>query len=452
MIDTKDHVLIIGAGLSGTLLAILLAQRGFKISLVEKRPDMRLVEMDAGRSINLALSNRGIRSLAKAGMDRQILEKCIPMPGRLIHDKGGNTFFSPYSGRTDEYINSVSREGLNTALLHKADNFDNLTLRFNTVCTHVDLERGIAYFKQEDGKVLEISADLIVGTDGAGSAVRRSMMAKTTDLLFNYSQDFLRHGYKELAILPGVGGTFRIEKNALHIWPRGHYMVIALPNLDGSFTVTMFHPFEGREGFNTLNTPEKVRRFFEEEYSDLLPHMPNLEEDYFSNPVGTLGTIKCYPWQAFGKALLIGDAAHAVVPFYGQGMNASFEDARIFDEMLDEKFENWDAFLGAYQDVRKQDADAIGDLAVENFYEMRDKVSDPVFIRKRKLERQLEETYPDYYSKYSMVTFKDEWGYHKAMEQGNRQDAILMDICKDESVFNRSLDDVLQELMARMRK
>jgi kynurenine 3-monooxygenase len=450
MINTNDHILIIGAGLSGTLLAVLLAQRGFKVSLVEKRPDMRLVEMDAGRSINLALSNRGIRSLAKAGMDKEILETCIPMPGRLIHDKLGDTFFSPYSGRADEYINSVSREGLNTALLHKADSFNNLTIQFDTQCTHVELEEGIAHFKRRNGSSLKMEADLIIGTDGAGSAVRRSMMGRTTDLLFNYSQDFLRHGYKELAILPGEGGSFKIEKNALHIWPRGHYMVIALPNLDGSFTVTMFHPFEGREGFNTLNTKEKVQVFFEEEYPDLVTHMPNLLDDYFMNPVGTLGTIKCYPWQAFGKALVIGDAAHAVVPFYGQGMNASFEDARVFDEMLDGEFKDWESFLNAYQDVRKQDADAIGDLAVENFYEMRDKVADPVFIRKRKLERQLEETFPDYYSKYSMVTFKDQLGYHEAKTLGNRQDEVLMDMCQDESVFERSLESVLEELRSRI--
>ena len=227
-------------------------------------------------------------------------------------------------------------------------------------------------------------------------------------------------------------------------------MVIALPNLDGSFTVTMFHPFEGREGFNTLNTPAKVKAFFEEEYADLLPHMPNLLDDYFMNPVGTLGTIKCYPWQAFGKALVIGDAAHAVVPFYGQGMNASFEDARVFDDMLDDNYQDWNSFLNAYQNVRKKNADAIGDLAVENFYEMRDKVADPVFIRKRKIERQLEETFPDYYSKYSMVTFKDELGYHEAMTRGNRQDEILMDICSDDSVFNRSLESILEELRRRV--
>lgn len=452
MINMNDHILIIGAGLSGTLLSILLAERGFRVSLVEKRPDMRLVEMDAGRSINLALSNRGIRALAKAGLDKEVLSKCIPMPGRLIHDKKGTTFFSPYSGRKDEFINSVSREGLNTALLHKADRYKNLSIQFDTQCTYVELEKGIAHFNRMDGSITKIEADLVIGSDGAGSAVRRSMMSMTTELLFNYSQDFLRHGYKELAILPGDGGAFKIEKNALHIWPRGHYMVIALPNLDGSFTVTMFHPYEGREGFNTLNSHAKVRSFFIEEYGDLLPHMPNLEEDYFMNPVGTLGTIKCYPWQAFGKAVVIGDAAHAVVPFYGQGMNASFEDARIFDDMLDENFSDWESFLNAYQDLRKQDADAIGDLAVENFYEMCDKVADPIFMRKRKLERQLEETFPDYYSKYSMVTFKDEWGYRKAMLQGNRQDEILMEMCLDDRVFRKSLGDVLAELKTRLSK
>lgn len=449
--NASDHILIIGAGLSGTLLALRMAQRGFKVTLVEKRPDMRKVEMDAGRSINLALSNRGIRALATAGMDEEILKGCIPMPGRLIHDREGKTFFSAYSGRTDEYINSVSREGLNTALLHKADRHDNLQILFDTNCTHVDLENGITHFKRKDGSSYEILADLIVGTDGAGSSVRRSMMSRTTDLLFNYSQDFLRHGYKELSILPGEEGSFKIEKNALHIWPRGHYMVIALPNLDGSFTVTMFHPFEGPEGFNNLDTPKKVQDFFNAEYADLVPHMPNLMEDYFDNPVGTLGTIKCYPWQAFGKVVVMGDAAHAVVPFYGQGMNASFEDVRVFDELLEKHDGTWEQLLKVFQDARKSNGDAIGDLAVENFYEMRDKVADPVFIRKRKIERQLEDTYPDYYSKYSMVTFKDELGYHEAMVDGRKQDEILMDLCKDDDVFNRNLDDVLTEIRNRMK-
>jgi kynurenine 3-monooxygenase len=281
----------------------------------------------------------------------------------------------------------------------------------------------------------------VIGTDGAGSSVRRSMMGRTTDLLFNYSQDFLRTGYKELEIPAAENGDFRIEKNALHIWPRGHFMMIALPNLDGSFTVTMFHPYEGEAGFNTLNTPEKVQAFFEKYYPDSLEHLPNLVETYFENPVGPLGTIKCYPWQAFGKVVIMGDAAHAVVPFYGQGMNASFEDVRIFDEMVDAHEGDWATILDKFQESRVENGNAIGDLAKQNEYEMREKVADPMFIKKRGLEMRLEQEYPTYYSKYSLVTFNGNIPYSEAMRLGKLQDEALLELC--ENVAEPSLEEAL---------
>ena len=296
----KEKILIIGAGLSGTLLALRLAQRGYNVELREKRGDMRLAEVESGRSINLALSNRGLKALDMVGIKEDILKECIPMYGRMIHNMDGSLRLSKYSGRVKDYINSVSRGGLNIALLNKADEHDHLHITFNSKCNFVNLKENIAHFQNLDGSQDEIHADIIVGADGAGSAVRQSFMAKSPELLFNFSQHFLRSGYKELSIPPADDGGWRIEKNALHIWPREKFMMIALPNLDGSFTVTLFHPFEGPAGFNELDTADKVERFFDQYYSDAIEHMPLLIEDYFDNPVGILGTIKCYPWQANG--------------------------------------------------------------------------------------------------------------------------------------------------------
>ncbi len=422
------------------------AQRGHQVQIFEKRPDMRKEDLSAGRSINLALSNRGLRALRLVGLEDHVDEQCIPMYGRMIHSTTGELRFSKYSGREEEYINSISRSGLNIALMDAAEAMDNVELFFGHHCVEVDLPQAQARFKVGD-KYQDAQADVIFGTDGAGSAVRRSMMAQTNDLLFNYSQFFLRHGYKELTIPAGPEGSYRIEKNALHIWPRGTYMVIALPNLDGSFTVTLFHPFEGRQGLNALTTKRKVLDFFEAQFFDIIPHMPGLLTDFFKNPNSNLGTIKCYPWQAYGKALLMGDASHAIVPFYGQGMNASFEDVVVFDHILDQHANNWGQALEAFQEQRVVDTNAIADLAVDNFNEMRDHVANPVFIRKRHLEMQLEETYPDYYSKYSMVTFNENMSYHQAMEKGRRQDELLMDIVKHNG--DKQLD--LAQVWAKVR-
>ena len=438
-------ILIVGAGLCGTLLAIRLAQRGHQVELVEKRSDMRHEELGAGRSINLALSGRGLRALRLIGLEEAVIKQCIPMHGRLIHAVTGELRLSKYSGRPNEYINSVSRAGLNIALLNKAAGYDKLNITFDHSCTHVDLEKAIGFFKNNlDGSIEKISADIVIGTDGAGSVVRRSLMGQTTKLLFNYSQDFLRHGYKELSIPPAKNGGYRIEKNALHIWPRGGFMVIALPNIDGSFTVTMFHPFEGEEGLSALDSPAKVKAFFEKYFPDLIPHAPNLLEDFSANPVGTLGTIKCYPWQAFGKTLIMGDAAHAIVPFYGQGMNASFEDVTVFDQVLDQHEGDWDKVFSVFQDSRLENTNAIADLAIDNFYEMRDKVADPVFIKKRKLEMALEQQFPKYYSKYSLVTFNEDISYEEAMKKGRKQDELLMEICREEGELE--LKQVLKRL------
>ena len=444
----KNKIIIVGAGLCGTLSAIRLAQRGFQVVVYERRPDMRKGVEDAGRSINLALSARGLLALEMAGIKAAILDECIPMRGRMIHPLEGNPFLSNYSGRAGDYINSVSRPGLNLALIEEADKFDNVEIRFECKVTDVNLEQASISYKTND-QIHNDEGAIVIGTDGAGSVVRRSMMGQTTKLLFNYSQDFLRHGYKELSILPAEGGQWKIEKEALHIWPNGNFMVIALPNLDGSFTLTMFHPYEGEAGFNTLNSKEKLKTFFEKYYPSLLPYIPHLYEEYFENPVGTLGTIKCYPWQAYGKTLIMGDASHAIVPFYGQGMNSSLEDVRIFDEVIEEYGTDWSKVFSTFQDKRKTNADAIADLAIDNFSEMRDHVDDVAFMRKRKIEMQLEQAFPDYYSKYSLVTFQPKLSYEQAMKQGRKQDQLLLQMCADDN-FDKTPLSVYHEKLSQL--
>lgn len=446
---STQNITIVGAGLCGTLLAILLGKKGYQVELHEKRSDMRKEEISAGRSINLALSPRGLMALDRVGLKETVLEHCIPMYGRMIHPIKGEPYLSPYSGREGDYINSVSRGGLNCILLDEAEKLHNVNMHFNSNCTHVDLETARAIFVDGmTGESVEVAGDIVIGTDGAGSVVRKSLMGQTTKLLFNYSQDFLRSGYKELSILPAEGGSYKIEKNALHIWPRGKFMIIALPNMDGSFTLTMFHPHRGEAGFESLNEEEVLTEFFEEYYPDLLPHISHYKKEYAENSVGTLGTIKCYPWQAYGKALVMGDAAHAIVPFYGQGMNASFEDVRVFDDILKETGdENWVEMFEAFQDARAENTDAIADLAIDNFIEMQDKVNDPAFIKKRKLEMILEQNYPDYYSKYSLVTFRPELPYAKAMKLGRAQDDLLLEKCRHiDKIEDLNQDALLEEL------
>jgi kynurenine 3-monooxygenase len=427
----QDKILVVGAGLCGSMLALRLAQKGYDVVLREKRPDMRKKEMDAGRSINLALSDRGLRALKMVGLEEEARKLCTPMEGRMIHFKNGEKRFSRYSGRQRDYINSISRPGLNTLLLNAAEATGKVEVYFESTCTGADLEKGVTFFntKRANGRVEE-KALIAIGTDGAGSAIRNSYMKNTTRLLFNYSQDFLRTGYKEVSIPPSKNGGYRIEDNALHIWPRESFMIIALPNLDGSFTVTLFWPFHGENGFDQISDTKQLHNFFKEEFADLLPHLKDLDKEYFENPTGALGTVKCWPWHANGKFLLLGDAAHAIVPFYGQGMNASFEDVLVLDEVHDACNGNWDEILPKFAAGRKPDADAIADLAVDNFYEMQDHVADPDFIRKRDLEMQLEQTFEDYYSKYSLVTFREDLSYNQAMRQGRLQDAFLLDLCR----------------------
>ena len=433
MKEKKQNILIIGAGLCGSLLALRLGQRGYNVSVYEMRPDLRKVDISAGRSINLAFSDRGNKAMKLVGVEDKVEKLCIPMNGRMLHDKEGNTFLSNYSGREHEYINSISRGELNGLLLTEAEKHKNVTLYFNKKCKSVDFEKTTALFKDYHTKHEFVEdADVIIATDGAGSVMRKSYYLEKK-FLFSFSQDYLTHGYKELSILPTETGGYKTYKNALHIWPRGDFMLIALPNLDGSFTVTLFlHHSEGEYNFSNLTTPEIVTEFFQKEFPDALELMPNLIEDFFENPTAALGTVKCSPWHFKGNTLLMGDAAHAIVPFYGQGMNASFEDVVEFDKVLDQGLENWETIFETYEKSRKKDTDAIADLAIDNFHEMKAHVANPIFQEKRKIEMALEKEFPNKYSsKYSLVTFNEHIGYNEAMTRGRAQDKAILNMLAD---------------------
>ena len=356
---------------------------------------------------------------------------------------------SNYIGRNHEHINSISRGGLNALLIYEAEKLKNVTIHFNKKCKSVDFEKTTALFKDYDGKSEFVEdADVIIATDGAGSAMRKSYYLGKK-FLFSFSQDYLTHGYKELSILPTEEGGYRTYKNALHIWPRGDFMLIALPNLDGSFTVTLFlHHSEGEYHFGNLTTPEIVTEFFKKEFPDVLDIMPNLVDDFFENPTAPLGTVKCSPWHYKGNTLLMGDAAHAIVPFYGQGMNASFEDVVEFDKVLDQDLDNWEAIFTTYEKSRKKDTDAIADLAIDNFHEMKDHVANPIFQEKRKLEMALEKNFPDSYSsKYSLVTFNENVPYREAMLRGRAQDKAILNMLSDGEIdTNGDLRSILDKV------
>ena len=451
----NDKKVIIGAGLCGSLLALSLAQRGYQVEVFESRPDLRKVDISAGRSINLALSDRGLKALRLCGMEEKARELCIPMYGRVMHDKEGNTFSSNYSGREGEYINSISRQDLNALLLEEADKHEKVTLHFNKKCKKVDIENGIVYFKDYETKDEFIAkADVIFGADGAGSSLRKSYLNERK-FLFSYSQNYLNHGYKELEIPADKNGNHQISKGHLHIWPRGDFMLIALPNLDGSFTVTLFLSYdEGEFNFNNLTTEENITKFFKQEFPDALALIPNILEEFVNNPTAPLGTIKCSPW-AYKNNVLMGDASHAIVPFYGQGMNASFEDVYVLNSILDEEYRDWETVFKTYQKRRKKDTDAIADLAIDNFYEMIDHVANPLFKQKRVLEMELEKNFPEqYFSKYSLVTFNEDIGYNQALQQGRAQDKALLNLIADKKIdTNPNMDKVaLEELLKKVQQ
>ena len=427
--NDQKQIGIIGGGLVGALLSIYLARRGYRISVFERRADLRKSEPEEGRSINLALSTRGLKALAEVGLVAAIRNLAIPMHGRMMHDAAGKLSFLPY-GKDGQFINSVSRSGLNVILLEEAER-NGVEFHFNHRCTTVDLNKTSATFQTGDGNGKTKEFDIMVGADGAFSAVRSAM--QFTDR-FNYSQFYLEHGYKELEIPAGGDGGYVLEKNALHIWPRESFMMIALPNPDATFTCTLFFPFEGEQSFSTLTDDKKVESFFREIFPDAIAHMPRLLEDYRANPTSSLVTIRCFPWVR-NHTLVIGDAAHGIVPFYGQGMNAGFEDCRILNELLDKSKDQWPSALEEFQQTRKEDTDAIAQLAFDNFIEMRDLVADPEFLLRKKIEARLHELYPEkWIPLYSMVTFKENIRYSHAYRTGKKQERIMQDVMKQPDI------------------
>jgi kynurenine 3-monooxygenase len=440
----SERLIIIGAGLAGSLLAATLARKGFMIDVYERRDDMRRISMSAGRSINLALSARGLNALQHVGLDEEILQLSIPMRGRMMHATDGSTTFQPYGRLPHEMIYSVSRAELNKRLMDHAEARSGVTFHFGHRCDTMDIESGeVTFTVERSGDTVREAGAPVIATDGAGSAIRDAMVNAGECTV---TQDFLEHGYKELTIPPSSDGGFQLEANALHIWPRHSYMMIALPNPDYTFTCTLFLQNEGEPSFESLNTGEAVLSFFERQFPDALALMPTLVEDFFRNPTGMLGTVRCLPWHRAGQSLLIGDAAHAIVPFFGQGMNCAFEDVVEVHRCIDEYGTEWETIFAEVQRRRKRNADAIATMALENFVEMRDHVADEGFLFMKKAGLALEERFPEYFiPKYSMVSF-NLIPYAAAFERAAIQQRILETLTRNIS----RIEDIDMELAQQL--
>jgi len=451
------QVTILGAGLVGSLLAIILRKRGYEVTIYERRPDMRSAAISAGKSINLAMSARGWKALELAGLKEEMEPIAIPMYGRYLHQPDGNTAFQPY-GKNNEAIYSVSRGELNKKLMTLAEK-QGANIHFEHRCTQVEVASNKLHF-QHDNQEKIVQADLLFGADGAFSALRESY---THMPRVNCDQVYLEYGYKELCILAGKNSEWVMEKNALHIWPRGKYMMIALPNTDGTFTCTLFMPFEGEMSFEKLKTEQDVTALFDKQFADAKALMPGLLEDFFTNPTSALITTHIFPWHYKDKSALIGDAAHAIVPFYGQGMNAGFEDCTILAGLLDSSLSepalsdsrsgegrgevNWAQLLNEYEARRKPNGDAVAQLALLNFTEMRDKVADPMFLERKKIEKELGKRYPEQFvSVYEMVSFSHT-PYNTAIQCIQAQDRLLQRIMNEGDFFvNAGNDGFCQSL------
>lgn len=428
MTSKREKITLIGAGLTGPLLAMGLVERGYQVEIYERRPDMRRVRMSAGRSINLALSARGIHALEQAGLWKQMEKIVIPMKGRMMHSVSSQLTFQPYGKSAADVINSISRAELNIALMNAAE-ASGVKIHFEKRCVGINLNSGTLQLHDEaKGESQSLEASIVIGCDGSASAIRGEMLKRPR---FNFSQEFLDYGYKELTIPAGPSGEHVLEKHALHIWPRGNYMLIALPNTDGTFACILFLPFEGSDSFERLPTRASVVDFFGSRFPDALSLMPALADNFFANPVGSMVTIKCSPWHFGRRALLLGDAAHAIVPFFGQGINCGFEDCTVLMELLDRHGPDWPRVFHEFEQARKANTDAIADLAIENFVEMRDRVGDPRFLFRKKVELALESKYPGrFVPKYAMVTFL-RVPYATALVRGQVQDRILTDVCEN---------------------
>lgn len=432
---------IVGSGLVGSLWAIYLAKAGYNVTVFERRPDMRKSKISAGKSINLATSYRGWKALKEVGIDDAIKEIAIPMYGRTLHDQVGCETFQPY-GIHGQAIYSVSRGEINCKLMDIAEAQGAVKIVFDTDCVGADLQSGIVRLKNNiSGETFELKSDLVFGTDGAFSALRYNAMQKLDR--FSYSQNYIPDGYREILLPANKDGSFKLEKNSLHIWPRGRFMLIALPNFDGSFTCTLFMPFEGHEHcFNNLTSKEKVQNFFKEVFPDFYEKMPEVADSWEDHPLSSLAIIRCFPW-THGNAALMGDAAHATVPFFGQGMNAGFEDCSVMNALMIQHNHDWPTIFKEYETIRKPNGDAVQDLSLLNYVVMRDKVSDAKYQLQQKIERRIAELYPgEYFPMYSMVSFSD-IEYHVALQKGQEQDALILRLIEEKNITeNHDLDAI----------
>jgi kynurenine 3-monooxygenase len=415
----RGTFVVVGAGLGGALLAVYLGRAGYDVAVYDKRGDPRSTPQDGGRSINLAISTRGIESLAEVGLADAVLRTAVPMRGRMMHSPRGELAFQPYGVEPWQVINSVSRAALNVALLNAAEREAGTRLVFGQRCAGVELDAAtVSLVDVGTGLTSTVHGDVVVGADGAFSAVRAQMVRLDR---FNYEQAYLGHGYKELTIPPRPGGGFALDPHALHIWPRGGSMMIALPNPDGSFTCTIFWPLDGPGSFGAVKTDEDVLRVFAEAYPDAVPLMPTLAADYFRNPTGTLVTIRSSPWYYRDRVVLLGDACHAVVPFYGQGANAAFEDCAVLSEALDHHGPHREAAFAEYEARRRRHTDALAALSLANFVEMRDHTASRAFRLTRRLEQALHRLFPRWFVPlYTLVTFT-RTPYADAVARARRQ-------------------------------
>lgn len=432
---------IVGAGLAGALLGVMLMRRGSgAIHMWDRRPDPRRSTTERGRSINLALAARGIRALEHAGVMDRVRPLLIPMRGRMIHDRSGATALQPYGQREHEVIYSVGRAALNRVLIEEAARHRDVTIRFDQTCVAADPGAGVLRFRDEvSGAPYEVELTPTIATDGAGSAVRASLLSTQRMAV---REDWLDHDYKELTIPPAEGRPV-LEPNALHVWPRGGFMLIALPNTDRSFTATLFLARKGPRSFEALRDSRSVLDFFREEFADAVPLIPNLAAQFQAHPAGQLGTVHVAPWHIGGQLLLLGDAAHAIVPFHGQGMNAAFEDCLELDSLLD-RFDEWESVFAEFERVRRPNAAAIAQMALENYTEMRDTVLAAGFVRRTALALELERRFPGrFIPRYAMVSFHPEIPYAEALRRGAVQAQILIELDRVDGATDFALAGML---------
>ena len=441
----QKDITIVGAGLVGSLCALYMTKRGHKVNIFERRKDLRSEIITAGKSINLALSERGWTALKKVGVEQEVLEIAIPMHKRIMHDEKGNLSEQPY-GNDGQAIYSVSRAELNVLMMKLAEE-NGATLHFDEKCMGANLEEASATFQNTNTQAKQtISADVLIGADGAFSAVRKQMVAKHNHE-YNYNE--IEHDYKELLIPAGKNGTHLLDKNALHIWPRGEFMLIALANLDGSFTCTLFAPKNGENSFEGLNSQREVEHYFNTIFPDFTNLVPNLYEQWETNPTSSLGIVRTFPWHINDSSLLIGDAAHATVPFYGQGMNAGFEDCRILDELLDKHGEDLKSCFKEYSNSRKPNGDGVQDLSMQNFIVMRDSTADPKFLLQKQIEKKFANLYPEkWIPLYSMVSFTN-ISYSDAWGIGMKQEKMMEEIMKTPNIEKEwESNEIMQKMLS----